>query len=41
MERICLFWHGHFACRIEQPVLAVRYLNTLRRHGLGNFRDLV
>ena len=41
VERICLFWHGHFACRIEQPVLAVRYLNTLRRHGLGNFRDLV
>jgi len=40
-EKMCLFWHGHFACEIKNPVLAYPYLNALRNHGLGNFRDLV
>lgn len=40
-ERMCLFWHGHFACDIRIGLLAGQYLNTLRRHALGNFRDLV
>lgn len=41
LERMTLFWHGHFACDIDNSVLAVQYLNTLRSHALGKFRDLV
>lgn len=41
LERMCLFWHGHFACDIRIGLPAGQYLNTLRRHALGNFRDLV
>lgn len=40
-ERMTLFWHGHFACRIVLGKLAANYLNTIRTHALGNFRDLV
>ena len=39
-ERMALFWHGHFA---GQPIfgsLGAQYANTLRRHALGNFREL-
>ncbi|TXF89803.1 DUF1800 domain-containing protein [Neolewinella aurantiaca] len=41
LERMCFFWHGHFACEVKAGLLAIRQLNTLRAHGLGNFRDLV
>lgn len=41
MERITLFWHGHFACESKAYILAVNQLNTLRRHALGPFRDLL
>ncbi len=41
LERVCLFWHGHFACELKTPKLALAHLNTLRKHALGNFRDLV
>lgn len=41
LERMCLFWHGHFACEINGGDLAISYLNTLRTHGLGYFGDLV
>lgn len=41
LEKMCLFWHGHFACTVRHGVLATRYLNTLRTHALGNFRDLL
>ena len=41
IERVSLFWHGHFACRILHPGLAVQYLNVFRTHGLGHFKDLV
>ena len=41
-EKMALFWHGHFACRVLFfPGLAQKYLRTLRTHALGNFRDLV
>jgi len=40
-ERMALFWHGHFACEFKNSRLALTQLNTLRRHGLGNFRELV
>jgi len=41
LEKMCLFWHGHFACRSRAGYLANNQLNTIRKHGLGNFRDFV
>ncbi len=41
LEKMCLFWHGHFACRSKLPGLARKQLNTIRAHALGNFRELV
>ncbi len=41
LERMSLFWHGHFACKPRFGKLAVQQLNTIRTHALGNFRDLV
>ncbi|MEM1357976.1 MAG: DUF1800 domain-containing protein [Bacteroidota bacterium] len=41
LERMTLFWHGHFACESKTGALAVGQLNTLRKHALGNFRDLI
>jgi len=41
LEKMCLFWHGHFACRSKKPDWARKQLNTIRTHALGNFRDLV
>jgi uncharacterized protein (DUF1800 family) len=40
LERMCLFWHGHFACDIKSGGLAASYLNTIRKHALGRFGDL-
>ena len=41
LERMTLFWHGHFACQSKTSTLASNQLNTIRKHALGNFRDLV
>lgn len=41
LERMTLFWHGHFACRSRSGILAAQQLNTLREHALGSFRDLL
>lgn len=43
LEKLVLFWHGHFAMRIEQPVpfLDREQLVTLRSHATGSFRDLL
>ena len=41
MEKMALFWHGHFACESKMPHLNVKQQNTIRKHALGNFRDLV
>lgn len=40
-ERMSLFWHGHFACRSVNPVFVESYINTIRKHSLGNFGDLL
>lgn len=40
LEKMSLFWHGHFACDFKSGLFAVQYLNAIRRHALGNFRDL-
>ena len=39
-ERMALFWHGHFACQPIFGSLGAQYINTIRRHDLGNFREL-
>ena len=41
-EKMALFWHGHFACRINQrPRLMLDYVNVLRQHAMGNFGELL
>ncbi|MFK7808720.1 MAG: DUF1800 family protein [Saprospiraceae bacterium] len=41
LEKMCLFWHDHFACTIKNPRLAYSQLTTIRKHALGNFREFV
>lgn len=41
VERMTLFWHGHFACLTRMPNLVTKQINTIRNNALGNFRDLV
>ncbi|WP_080237840.1 DUF1800 domain-containing protein [Spirosoma rigui] len=40
-EKMALFWHGHFACRVRNPAAMQQYLNTIRQHALGTFRELL
>jgi uncharacterized protein (DUF1800 family) len=41
-ESMTLFWHNHFAINVAQePKFAYRYVDTLRVHALGDFRQLV
>lgn len=40
-ERMSLFWHGHFACRVQNAGFVQSYLNTIRKNALGNFGDLL
>ena len=41
LERMSLFWHGHFACRMKKPSLVINYMNAIRQNALGNFKDLL
>lgn len=41
LEKMALFWHGHFACRINNVLFCQQLVNVIRRHALGNFRDLL
>ncbi|MBF9238526.1 DUF1800 domain-containing protein [Hymenobacter sp. BT683] len=40
-EKMTLFWHGHFACRVRQPAAALSLHNTMHRHALDKFPDLL
>ena len=40
-EKMALFWHGHFATRIDNPYFDQLLLQELRTHALGNFGDLL
>jgi len=40
-EKITLFWHGHFACRSNNPLFAQQLNNIQRENGLGSFRTLL
>jgi uncharacterized protein (DUF1800 family) len=42
VEKMTLFWHGHFACRTaDNPYLTLEMNNLLRKNALGNFKDLL
>jgi uncharacterized protein (DUF1800 family) len=42
IEKMTLFWHGHFACNTsDNPYLTLEMNNLLRKNALGNFRDLL
>lgn len=40
-EKMTLFWANVFVCRDNNIFYIQHYNNTLRKHALGNFRDLV
>lgn len=40
LEKMSLFWHGHFACRIDNPYYAQMLLNNIRTNALGSFRSV-
>jgi len=40
-EKMTLFWHGHFACRSNNPYFAQQLNNIQRQHALGNFKTLL
>lgn len=41
LEKLCLFWHGHFACISPRSNLAQDQLMTIRKYAMGNFGELV
>ena len=41
LEKMTLFWHGHFACRSNNPYFAQQLNNIQRKHALGSFKTLV
>ncbi len=40
-EKVSLFWHGHFACRVINSYFQQELLHTIRTNALGNFGDLL
>ena len=41
LEKMSLFWHGHFASKTVNILYDQALLNVIREHALGNFRDLL
>lgn len=40
-EKMSLFWHGHFACRVNNSFFQQELLHVIRENSLGNFKDLL
>jgi uncharacterized protein (DUF1800 family) len=40
-EKVALFWHGHFACRVINSYFQQQLLDVIRVNALGNFKDLL
>ena len=40
-EKMSLFWHGHFACRVVNIFFQQQLLDVIRQNCLGNFGDLL
>jgi uncharacterized protein (DUF1800 family) len=41
LEKMSLFWHGHFATRTVNILFDQALLNVIRENALGNFRELL
>lgn len=42
IEKMTLFWHGHFACRtVSNPYQALELNNAMRKEALGSFKSLL
>lgn len=40
-EKLSLFWHGHFACRVINIFFQQQLLDVIRHNALGHFGDLL
>lgn len=40
-EKMSLFWHGHFACRVINSYFQQELLHIIRANALGNFGELL
>ena len=40
-EKMSLFWHGHFACRIQNSFFQQELLHIIRTNALGSFADML
>jgi uncharacterized protein (DUF1800 family) len=40
-EKMSLFWHGHFACRVINIYYQQQLLDTIRQNAFGNFGELL
>lgn len=40
-EKMSLFWHGHFACRVINSYYQQELLQLIRENALGNFKELL
>ena len=40
-EKMSLFWHGHFACRVINSYFQQELLQVIRENALGSFKDLL
>lgn len=41
LEKMSLFWHGHFACHTVNSYFAQELLHTIRTNALGSFSDML
>ncbi len=44
LEKMTLFWHGHFATsnsKVKSAQLMAQHMNLLRRHALGDIREFI
>ena len=41
LEKMSLFWHGHFATHINNPYYDQKLLDVIRKNALGNFTDML
>lgn len=40
-EKMSLFWHGHFACRLQNSFFSQELLHIIRTNALGSFADML
>ncbi len=40
-EKVALFWHGHFACRVVNSFFQQELLDVIRANALGSFKELL